>query len=109
MNLKALALAAVTAGTAFIAATPAQASWQTCTWNGAPLNCVVDHTANGEGWKINFENGAQNLYWIPGQQVTVSNQNGMKESHGVRVFMEHGKGLTAIDENGGVLKAPFRL
>ena len=103
-----LAAAAVTTVAGFAA--PAQAQWQTCTWNGAPLNCVVDHTANGEGWTISFENGARNIYWLPTNEARVTNQNGLDRSELMRhVFMTHGQGLTAIDQNGGVLKAPFRL
>ena len=84
--------------------------WQTCTWNGAPLACVVDHTANGQGWTINFENGARNIYWIPSQTVRVTNQQGMDRNENVRVFLNHDRsGLTAIDSQGGVLKAPFRM
>ena len=101
---------AVLATLVAVAATPAQASgWKTCTWNGAPLACTVDHSASGDGWEITFKNGAHNVYWLPGQSVTVTNQRGLTNHEPVKAFMEEGKGLTAIDTNGGVLKAPFRF
>ena len=109
MNFHTLTAPVVAA--ALLMAGPASAwNWRTktCFWNGSQIPCKVDHTANGMGWAVQFNNGAQNVYYLPDQTVRLTSPQGRVSSERVqaRNVFDDVLGtwvMRAVDQDGGVL------
>lgn len=79
-----------------------------CFWNGDSIPCKVDHTANGMGWAVKFNNGAENIYYLPEQTVRLITPAGRVSTEKVQAKNTFDEVIgawvmRAVDQDGGVL------